>query len=96
MGKEEPANTVWRQIMHPRNVLWLQPKQVGYLVESPAGMTPVGVRTDGSEESGGEGVARYTSPGMMVGALFPTATIATSVRSVRESTKQFAALFTPQ
>ena len=81
--------------MHPKNVLWLQPKQVGYPVESPAGMTPMGVRADGSEEIRGEGEARYASPGTMVGALFPTATITTSVQSAWESTRQFTALFTP-
>ena len=81
--------------MHPKNVLWRQPKQVEYPVESPAGRTPMGVRAVGSEEIGGEGVARYASPGMMVGVLFPTATIATSVQSARESTRQFIALFTP-
>ena len=78
--------------MHPKNVLWRQPKQVGNPVESPAGMTPVGVRAVGSEEIGGAGVARYASPGMMVGVLFP---IATSIQSARESTRQFTALFTP-
>ena len=95
MGKDEPANTVWRQIMHPKSVLWRQPKQVGYPVESPAGMTLVGVRAAGSEEIRGEGVARYASPGMMVDVLSPTVTIATSVQSARESTRQFTALFIP-
>ena len=59
MGKDEPAaaSTIWRQIMHLLNVLWLQ-QQVGYPVESPAGMTPEGARGDGSEEVGGGGVAK--------------------------------------